>query len=233
MSEHVAVHFILMQNPDWGADWIYLLFVIGISILSWLGNMVKKRREGDASEEITDVDPDAMLEDVREPQQSRPPPVAGPVHLPVPSVSEPAPRPSAPPMAQPIGGPVTSDLPTRRQKSPTALEKDVTLAQPPPGIPRMPKVQTMPTADDVPSARPVEPPAKVAIRVTPQVAATIQDRQYLDSAATPERQGRRRAAISRMGLHLRDRTALRRAVVLAEILGRPIALRPHSPADGF
>lgn len=186
--------YILMQKVDWGTDWIYLLFVIGISVLSWLGNLVKKRREeGQAGEilhpeEVTDVDVEEVFDDEPEPPRQPQRPVAP---------STPFRPVSPPPLAQPVALPAT---PPRPIPPPQAPSQD--LPGPAVVLPRLAQIGSKPTQTAAEAVLHPKPAAKPLLPVAAE-------------------------------LNVRDRRALQRAIIMAEILDRPIALRPGRTADSF
>jgi len=218
-------------------DWSYIVAIIVLSLVSWIGNLIKKRAEKARSasgqqvkqpeqahdEEFADAE---VLADENaspgEPESpvtaSQWPPRGRPVSPPPPPLAIPVRTPQPPPPLAPA--PWSTRLPAPRG----GLQED-----PSPRIVTVEAPTRHPTAHDAGTRHP-------ALRVADTVAGVTRAKAAPPVPSPPPLPGTvepsaLQSAIVRRLLGRGGVTALREAVVLAEIMGPPAALRVDPPTS--
>ncbi len=197
MIANVSIACTLAQAPSQGAsgfdieDFLYILFIVGFGLLSWVGKWIKRRQQRGAEDKKKPATPEPLRIDLREIVQglARPP------------VAKPA-RPAAAP-------PSPSSVAPARGRPP----------RPPPARPQRGRRPALPSLAAMRPARRAEPDKKP----TPPLQRRLPQMEDPHWPVPPAEEG----ALASMSVGAEHVTpsALRKAIVLAEILGPPVAMR--------
>ncbi len=204
-----------MPDIDWGQVIFLILFVI-VGFVRWLGNLIEQRKE---AKERASLSPEEIAR--REAawrrqvgQDTDLPPVPAPTATPPPpdpfrqlkdlfdQLNEPAPKPQPQPKPQ-----------AQRPSTPPPLVQ-VQRPAPPPQRTQPPPIPTLPKPVSASMAAPV------IAKAFP--TSNFVDRSFTEAVAHRDR--RTAAKLMSLRLDLRSPSALRRAIVIREILGPPKAL---------
>lgn len=170
---------------------LYILFIVGFGLLSWVGKWIKRRQQREAEDQKEQAKPEPLRIDLREIVQS----------LAQPPVAKPA-RPAA-------ASSFPSFVASARGRPP----------KPPPARPQRDRRPAVPSLAAMRPARRGDPDKKP----TPPVQRPLPRVEDPYRHVPPAEEG----ALASMAVGAEHVTpsALRKAIVLAEILGPPVAMR--------
>ena len=202
-----------MPDIDWGQVIFLILFVI-VGFVRWLGNLIEQRKE---AKERASLSPEeiarreaAWRKQVGQDLETAPAPTATPPPLDpfrqlkdlFDQLNEPAPKPQPQPQPQ-----------AQRPSTPPPL---VQVQRPAP-----PPQRTQPPPIPVP-AKPANTPVAAPVLAKAFPTSNFVHRSFTEAVAHRDR--RTSAKLMSLRLDLRSPSALRRAIVIREILGPPKAL---------